>query len=268
MTVKMSNAPVYYALNAAQFVEVPGMATKYAIEFQDYLRLEGYPLFREEKRNELRFQPAAPNQVAMPQIVESAAWFMTSTDRTSGFILTPSALMFHTTSYETREQFIPVLLKALKKLHEIVKLTHVTGLGLRYLNAVLPRKDEELSQYLAPGLAGVTIPDCQLIYNSSESLMTTKVTPLTEHGKLVFRVFRAGGPLGYPGDLNPNELAFQARFVADMPDLHAVIDLDHSAEGVFPLEFDKLDGQLRSLHSGIETTFNSLVSAHAQSVWR
>ncbi|XSG86662.1 MAG: TIGR04255 family protein [Methylohalobius sp. ZOD2] len=138
----MSNAPVYYALVQVKFNPVAAMA-KYVDEIQDHLRREGYTLFEPQQVTHLQFRSApagqAPNE---PQVGHTTSWLITKGDRTAGFILNASSLTFHTTHYETHNEFIPELLLGLKAVHDVVNLEHLDRLGLRYLDAVLPKSGE------------------------------------------------------------------------------------------------------------------------------
>ena len=101
----------------------------------------------------------------------------------AGFILTASSITFHTTHYQTSNEFIPELLRGLKAVHEVVKLDHIGRLGLRYLDAVLPQLGENVDQYLADGLHGVRFGATQR-YALNESVFETEGDPLVSKGTL------------------------------------------------------------------------------------
>ena len=132
----MSNAPVYYALAQAHFNPVAAMS-KYVEQIQDRLRREGYPLFEPQQVTHLIVPGPSQTQQAEPEIRHTLSWLITRSDRTAGFILAPSAITYHTTHYDTREEFIPELLRGLAAVHEAATLDHVSRVGLRYLDAVL-----------------------------------------------------------------------------------------------------------------------------------
>lgn len=262
MSEKLSNAPVYYALAQARFNPVAAMA-KYVDEVQDRLRREGYTLFEARHETLLQISGKAPME---PKVVSSVSWHITKGDLTAGFILNQASITFHTTHYETNEAFIPELLRGLKIVHEIVQLEHLRTLGLRYLNAVLPRSGETIDQYLADGLQGVQFQAKQR-YARFESAYETEVDPLLPKGTLVARVHRIDARLGFPPDLNPYELKVP-EFAANMSGLHALIDMDHFVEGPMSLDFDKIGEQLSNLHATLKHMFKAIVSEHALSaVW-
>jgi uncharacterized protein (TIGR04255 family) len=262
---RMSNAPVYYALAQAQFNPVAAMA-KYVDQIQDRLRREGYPLFETQQVTHLVVPGPGQAQPAEPQIAHMVSWLITKSDRTAGFILAPSAITYHTTHYDTHQEFIPELLRGLAAVHEVASLDHISRLGLRYLNAVLPRVGETVKQYLVGGLHGVEF-NATRRYMMSESVFETVTSPLCPNGTLVSRAHRMTAPLGFPPDMQPNGLVVNPRFALQEPLEHAVIDTDHYVEERMPLDMSRLEDQLLSLHGTIKDVFRAMTTDHASTVW-
>ena len=253
----MSNAPVYYALAQAHFNPVAAMA-KYVDQIQDRPRREGYPLFEPQQFMQLIVPGPVQGQPQEPQIQQAVLWLMTRSDRTAGFILAPSTITYHTTHYQTHKEFIPELLRGLTAVHEAVSLDHVSRLGLRYLDAVLPRTGETTEQYLVGGLHGIDFNAARR-HAMTESVFATDTHPLVPKGTLVVRVYRAVAPLGFPPDM--------LQFEIKEPREHAIIDTDHYVEGRMPVEMDKLNDQLLSLHGTIKSVFGATTTDHARSAW-
>jgi uncharacterized protein (TIGR04255 family) len=261
----MSNAPVYYAFAQARFNPVVAMA-KYVDQIQDRLRREGYPLF--ETRQSMQLVMPKPGQTppSEPQIQQTVSWLMMRSDRSAGFILGTSAIAYHTTHYKTHGEFIQELLRGLAAVHEAVSLDHVSQLGLRYLNAVLPRSGETAEQYLAVGLHGINFNAARQ-YAMTESVFSTDTHPLVPEGTLVVKVYRVFAPLGFPPDMIPAGLVVAPKFEIEEACEHAVIDTDHYAQGRMPMEMDKLNEQLLSLHTTIKSVFHETTTDHARSAW-
>jgi uncharacterized protein (TIGR04255 family) len=261
----MSNAPVYYALAQAHFNPVAAMA-KYVEQIQDRLRREGYPLFEQRQVTHLVVRGLGEAQQAEPEITRTVSWLITRGDRTAGFILAPSAITYHTTHYDTHREFIPELLRGLAVVHEVATLDHVSRLGLRYLDAVLPRAGESVEQYLVGGLHGIEFNATQR-YRLTESVFGTDTGPLVQTGTLVTRVLRTHAPLGFPPDLQPDGLRINPKFEVKKPRPHAVIDTDHFVEGRMPLDMDSLEKQVLSLHATIKAVFEATTTGHARDAW-
>jgi uncharacterized protein (TIGR04255 family) len=261
----MSNAPVYYALAQAHFNPVAAMA-KYVDQIQDRLRREGYPLFEPQQLTQLIVPAPGQGQQVDPEIVHTVSWLITRSDRTAGFILAPSTITYHTTHYETHNEFIPELMRGLTAVHGAVTLDHVSRLGLRYLDAVLPKVDETIEQYLVGGLHGIEF-DAEQHYTLTESVFRTRTQPLITKGTLVSRVHRVNAPLGYPPDIVPRGLLISPRFETPEPRPHAIIDTDHFVEGRMLIGTEKLGEQLLSLHATIKSVFKATTTDHARRVW-
>lgn len=265
MSERMSNAPVYYALAQAQFNPVAAIA-KYVDEVQDLLRLDGYTLFEPQQVAHLQLAASSGQAATEPQVAHTTSWLITKGDRSSGFILNAASITFHTTHYETSSEFIPELLRGLKAVHEVVGLEHVSRLGLRYLDAVLPQPDETIDQYLADGLHGIKFGAPQR-YALNESVFETESTPLLSKGTLIARVHRMNSPLGYPPDLVPSGLMAMPKFEIKETRPHAVIDTDHFVEGRMSLDFEKIGEQLSDLHATTKLVFDAMVTDYARAVW-
>lgn len=265
MSERMSNAPVYYALAQAHFNPVAAMS-RYVDQIQDRLRREGYPLFEPQQVTHLVVPGPGQAQQAEPQITQVHQWLITRSDRTAGFILAPSAITYHTTYYDTHNEFIPELLRGLAAVHEAATLDHVSRLGLRYLDAVLPRAGESVEQYLVSGLHGVEFNATQR-YRLTESVFGTDTGPLVQSGTLVTRVHRMTAPLGFPPDMQPNGLMINPKFEVKEPRAHAVIDTDHFVDGRMPIDMDNLGEQLLSLHATIKSVFGATTTDHARDAW-
>jgi uncharacterized protein (TIGR04255 family) len=262
----MTKSPVYYALAQAQFNPVAAMA-KYVDEIQDILRRDGYTLFEPQEITQLQFVGVAGQASTKPEVIQVNNWLISKSDRTAGFILGPSSLVYHTTNYETRNEFLPNLVQGLQAVHKVVSLEHIARLGLRYLDAIIPQEGEDVSQYLAGGLLGVSFGAKQR-YAMNESVFETETGPIVKLGTLVARVYRATSSLGYPPDLIPQGLQPMPRFQINEEISHAVIDTDHFVEGRMLINIEQIQQQLESLHIAIKKSFEATITPYAQEVWR
>ncbi|GBR18792.1 TIGR04255 family protein [Asaia spathodeae] len=265
MSEIMSNAPVYYAVAQAQFNPVAAMA-KYVEQIQDQLRRAGYSLFEPQQIMHLVVPEQGQGQPQKPEIEQTKAWLMTRSDRTSGFVLTPTGITYHTTHYQTHNEFIPQLLRGLAAVHEAVSLEHISRLGLRYLDAVLPRAGETIDQYLVGGLHGIDF-NAPRQHAISETVFSTESGPLVSEGTLVVKVYQMTGPVGFPPDMLPAGLAMDPRFAVNHVPEHSVIDTDHYVAGQLPVEMGTLNEQLVSLHGAIKSVFSATTTDFARGAW-
>jgi uncharacterized protein (TIGR04255 family) len=231
----------------------------YINEIQDKLRLEGYTLFIPQKITQLRFNTDA-SPLPRADVIELPVWRITRPDRSAGFILGQSFLAFQTTNYQTHKQLFDDFLLGLQIIHSITRLEHLSRLGLRYLNAVLPQKNETVNQYLESGLHGMHLDETPR-YLLIESVFDTN------RGTLVSRVHHRKGPVGYPPDMAPNELLPLPQFAIKGTISHAVIDIDHFTENQIPLNWEQIKRDLTSLHRGITDSFQAIITDHARKRW-
>lgn len=266
MSQRMENAPLYYAVTQAHFNEISAMH-KYVAEVQDQLRLQGYTRFEVELGD-----GGAPvcNGADLPPGSQGGVsrWFFTREDRRAGFVLDPSFLCFQTTDYATRRDFLPPLVQGLEAVHSAAGLAHVARLGMRYLNAVLPKDGEGVEDYLDAGLRGVPALSAEPVANSILQFEARKgPSGLLPQSLLAARVYQAEAPLGYPAGVTDVPLEQPHEGFAGTERRHAVIDLDHYAWGRFALDFGRMEDQLQELHTPIRGALDAVVTDHARKVW-
>jgi uncharacterized protein (TIGR04255 family) len=191
-------------------------------------------------------------------------WSITKSDRTCGFILDQSCLTYHTTHYQTHEQFFTTFLDGLKIIHSIINLEHLSRLGLRYLNAVLPSEDETPNKYLVDGLHGVHL-NLASRYSLNETVFD--ITERLLKSTLVSRIHSKTGLLGYPPDIAFGNLSLMPQFTNNKSTSHAIIDLDHFIERQMPIDFEQTKAELVSLHRYIKQVFDMTTTEHAKKNW-
>lgn len=262
MTSKTKTAPLFYTLVQVRFNPI-GAMENYVNKIQDKLRLEGYTLFEQQKVTQLQLSRVAPGKA---DVVEQPLWLMTKSDKTSGFILDQSHLTFHTTHYQGHDEFFEMFTNGLKLVHSVLKLEHVSRLGLRYLNAVLPKKDKKIQEFLTETVHGINVESSPR-YSLYESVFDTRITDTSLPGILVNRIYCKNEPLGYPPDIATPNLVLNKQFKEISIDKHAVLDIDHFIEMQIPLDFEQLLNQLNCLHLKISEAFRASVTSYALNFW-
>jgi uncharacterized protein (TIGR04255 family) len=251
---KMSLVPVFYALAQVQFNPIAQISV-YVDQLQERLRRSGFPDFRAEKFELTIRRLEESNPDVQPQ--QHTRWSFTNTERTEGYLLLSNALVFHTTAYNTFDDFLKKTLIGMALVHEIVELAYVDRIGLRYLDAVLPVDGNTLSHYLNPSLLGFSASlDGKLGHSFTET-----VTAIAD-GSLVARAVITDGSLALSPDLSPLQLELHPRFMA-VNGRNAMLDTDYSVikRGRFDLE--KIKAQLLASHEIIANAFTVAVTDHA-----
>jgi uncharacterized protein (TIGR04255 family) len=257
--LKMSLAPVFYTLAQVQFNPITQMAD-YVSSLQERLRRSGFPDFRAENQLELtvrRLDESQPD--VQPQ--QHMRWSFTNAQRTEGYLLLSNSLVFHTTEYDTFEDFSKKTISGLKLVHEIVELNYVERIGLRYLDAIAPTGDDTLQQYLNPSLLGLSAT----LEGSLGHSFTETVTNV-EGGTLVTRAVITDGSLSLSPDLFPLQLELQPRFAA-INSRNTVLDTDYFVAKRSSFDLKKIEAQLLAAHDIITNAFKVSITDYARKRW-
>lgn len=263
MGTKMSNAPVYFVVGQVRFNTVLDLGS-YLPAIQGRMRAEHFPDYKEEVRQQitLPFGGGSAEQPAAPSILPQSRYTFSSIDGTSGFILENNALSFQTTAYSTFEAFSQCLLKGLNIIHEALGLDFTERVGLRYLDAVLPKDGvESLSDYLTPEVLGLSHKlKSPLVHSVSETLS------LSPAGQLISRVIIQKGRVGLPPELTGMTPKLHARFTGPEGQ-HAILDNDAFYESREVFDLSELEARLSVLHDEVSKSFKVMVTPHAVKTW-
>ena len=256
---KMTLAPVFYTLAQVQFNPIAQMSD-YAAQLQERLRRIGFPDFRPENQFELTIRRPEELQPDV-QHQQHMRWSFMNTQRTEGYLLLSNALVFHTTTYDTFADFLEKTISGLKLVNEIVELAYVERIGLRYLDAIVPTKNDTLEQYLNPSLLGFS---ANLEGHLNHSF--TETVTVIENGNLVARAVITDGALALSPDLISLQLELQPRF-KDIHSRNAVVDTDYFVVERNNFELEKIENQLVKAHDIITNAFNVSVTDYAREIW-
>ena len=260
MGAKMKNAPVFYTLAQVKFNPIAQMED-YVPHLQEHLRRGGYPDYRKEVVQvglKIRQLDKEEPEVKGQQHIQ---WSFTNAQRNEGYLLSADSLVFHSTVYETFDVFSNRLLERLSLVHEAVELAYIERIGLRYLDAVIPKGDDVIDAYLNPSLLGLSLSiEGELKHSFSETLSQIK------GGMLVARSVITSGGLALPPDLFPLKLEIQPQF-SEIPGPSAVLDTDYFVKKRFDFDLEMVKVQLLSSHDIIDRAFHLSVTDYARHVW-
>jgi len=261
MGQKLSHAPVFYTLAQVVFnpvLQIPDFVPK----IQDRLRRAGFPDYRKEllRQLEVRQGEGEPPQVSTQE--GPTRWNFVNSDRVSGYILQPNSFVYHTTAYETFEVFSKNLIDGLGLVHEEINLAFIERIGIRYLDAVLPKKGETLPQYLKSSVLGLSSGiQGKLLHSFTETATETA------DGRLVSRVLITDGDLALPPDLFPLGLTLGERF-SNIKAHHAILDNDHYSTERFDFSLERVAKKLNASHARIDEAFRATVTEFALAAWK
>lgn len=267
MSAKLKNAPVFFVLGQIQHNPLLSLEG-YVPTIQESMRKQGYPGFQRSARVAFNLNQAMSKGNGAPAEMPTERveiFEFTNLDATSGFVMTANALSFQTTDYHHFEAFWAELSKGLSILSTAVGgLNFVERLGLRYLDAVVPRAEESLADYLVPHLLGLPtcMPEAQFAYSFSESLLVAEGI-----GSVTSRAVIQDAAIGFPPDLQPLSLKLLERFRSIRGE-HAILDTDSSLVDRKPFDIEEIANHMNKLHDLSSGTFKASVVPHAVGVWK
>ncbi|MBZ5686037.1 MAG: TIGR04255 family protein [Acidobacteriia bacterium] len=260
----MKSAPVFFTVAQVRFNPILSLAS-YIPAIQEHFRRNGFPDFKKVVMMTFNLSPLVQeqrNEAQAPAPVPIERYVFSNLDNTMNFILEQSSIAFQATEYQTFEVFGGHLLQGLELLNKTVVLSFIERIGVRYLDAVMPRENETLEQYLIPevmGLHGKLKGQAQ--YSFSE---TQTEGP---DGFVVSRTVIQRGQIGFPPDLiQMMSLKMQQKF-QQFTGAHAIIDTDAFLMGRIAFDLAEAERKLHTLHEKTHESFRETVTEYAISVW-
>jgi uncharacterized protein (TIGR04255 family) len=171
-------------------------------------------------------------------------------------------MALQTTAYDVFEAFSGLFMQGLGVIHDALKLEFSERIGLRYFDAVIPKENESLADYLIPEVTGLSEKlSGQLSHVVSETVTTNLA------GKLVSRVVIRDGHVGLPLGTRALAPKLDSRFT-QTEGRHAILDTDAFREQREPFDLNKLETTMKDLHTEIRKSFDITVTPHALKVWK
>ena len=266
MSTKWNNAPLFYTVAQVKFNPVLSLKT-YIEQIQERLRKHGYPDFRKQPRVRLNLAQVIGKQPAdQPNLMleSTEQYSFDDRERNCGFVLDQSALAFHTTNYDTFEDFSKVMLSGLEIVNDLVRLDYFQRVGIRYLDAVTPRLNESIDQYVVPQVLGIAgrLGNATLRHSFSET-----VIEISPESHVTCRAVIQSSAIQFPPDMQGLELKLPDR-ITKFDGVHALIDTDGSFEGREAFDLYGVKKRLGLLHEEIGRAFKATYTDHAESVWK
>ena len=264
MGKKMSDAPVYFTVAQVQFNPILNIEG-YLTTIQDRMRIASFPDFKRVDLQQLVVpfgaageggQPPAPIFLPQPHCIFG------DTEGTTEFVLQANSLSLQTTAYDTFESFLAIFTKGLNIVHKALKLDFTERVGLRYLDAVLPKEGESLSDYLTVEVRGLFQKlDRELLHSFNETVTANL------NCQLISRVIIQKGHVGLPPEISAMAPRVDSRFT--QPEgLHAIVDTDASVVHREQFNVPSIESKLTTFHDEIIKSFEATVTPHALSVWK
>ena len=262
MGTPLKNPPVYFTLAQVRFNPILKLAD-YLPEIQEGFRHQGYPDFETQHGFAIQLHVQDNNSAAqaLPQHIHQERYLIGNVERTHSFILDRESLTIQSTNYGHFENFSKIFLDGLLIVHKVVELAYTERVGLRFLDRVMPREDETVDQYLADHIQGLKSKlGGKPVYSYAEAM--NEVDDI----KLVSRVAIQHGPLAFPPDIQPGQLAVMKKFLS-YAGPSATLDNDGFIERRESFSERSLSTHLEAIHKVIGDAFKVTVTPYAFTVW-
>jgi uncharacterized protein (TIGR04255 family) len=257
---QLPNAPLIYVLAQIIFTRVPKMTDIWENFHQ--LVFEVYPDAEVERIDQFSIKKEGVE--SSPDI----RWNFLSRDRCKGLILRSDALILHTTSYTTSNDFFRDLQFALANLSEVIPSGIQTKrLGLRYVDMLLPQNNLDVADQLVEKLGMVNLGAIGCSPVRFDHIERYK-TPIG--GELIFRHRQTTGMDVLPSDLFPNKLEPAPLLqIEKQPEWTVgLLDFDHYVMEEIPLESQTIVEKFQGLKKVTSEAFRTVTTPDAMRAWK
>ena len=136
---------------------------------------------------------------------------------------------------------------------------------LDFMDAVCPKPDEKISQYLAPSLLGLLdqLAPRELIHSASETRTQFEKTVLVSRATVLKQ---EGEGAAFPAEFGLVSVRLTEKF-RKVKGLYAIIDTDCWLDDRAKFDVGSLEKRLGSLHDEIRRSFDLMVTPYALRVW-
>ena len=262
---KWKNAPVVYVIVQVRFSPVLSLRT-YIPKIQEYFRRDGFPAFESRFNFQLAFSvpPPEPEPAGDSIPVErTLAYVFSNRDRSQSFMLEQNGLTLQVTDYSDFEWFLNLFLKHQEHVNEVISPDSSERIGLRYIDAVLPKPGSKVKEYLIPAVLGLAEQPVEgtLQHAYSETVLLNRNT------STVSRITVRNGQIAFPPDMNALPVLINSRFT-EFRGSHALVDTDSFQTVHHPMEVQNLRATLQHLHDSVENAFNAVTTDFARADWK
>ncbi|MDR3752648.1 MAG: TIGR04255 family protein [Terracidiphilus sp.] len=263
---KWKNAPVVYVIVQVRYSPVLSLKT-YVPQIQENFRRNGFPAFDSRFNFQLAFSipPPPEPEPAEPAIplARTLSYMFSNRDRSQSFVLEENGLTLHVTDYLDFSWFLDLFLTHLEHIHGVISPDSSERIGLRYIDAVLPKPGSEVKEYLIPAVLGLSEQPVEgsVQHSYSETML------LNGNTSTISRIIARSGKIAFPPDMVGLPVQINSRFT-EYEGTHALVDTDSFQTTRSPMEIQKLRDTLHQLHESVENAFDAVTTDFARADWK
>ena len=189
-------------------------------------------------------------------------WTLVNKQNTAGFILNADSIVFHTTDYQRFADFSDRLRSGLEIVSEILDISLVERIGLRYIDFIEPSGGVPIQNYVHEQLLGFPHQDVGFkeISQKHESRCQTPA------GQMIIKYMQARHESILPPDLLP--LSLNLHKVAPQDLITGILDTDHYWQDGEDFVVPSIMTTLEQLHEHTNEAFRASVTDEAIESWR
>ncbi|MEH1996981.1 TIGR04255 family protein [Nostoc sp.] len=253
--LRLQRSPLVYVL--AQIVISPILSMQdYIPAIQERLRNKGYIKYKNIPTQEIILAPQI-------QITSINRWFFSNKNDEEAVIISPYFIVFETTNYDVFDTFVQSFKEILLIFQEVTNVSLAERIGLRYVDVIRPIEGQTLSDYLQPGLLGISAE--KFGAEKSKSLYRFETNALTSVGQIALRLSQADNGSYLPPDIVLE--AVKSGIKIEQGEIVTVLDVDNFSLQQRDFVADDLIESLWQLHDYSDRAFKSAVTPKALSIW-
>lgn len=149
--IPLPSAPLVNVLCQVKFTEILSIQqASFVAGFQERVRTD-YPFMQQEKMKTISIDENG----ASVEVGDDSVWRFVDATKTSRLSLAPSFVTLETRKYVSRVDFVERLEKTLNALSDTIKPTHVTRIGMRYVDQIDLEKYPDMDKMIRAEMLGV-----------------------------------------------------------------------------------------------------------------
>lgn len=256
--LEFTKSPLIVALAQVRMTPILDMES-YIPKLQDLLRASDYPRLLTRKTKTTR-----QDAMGKMDVVESTDWVFADKAGQFSLIVGERSLAFVTSAYDKFEDFTKRMQACLQLVHDVVTISGVERLGLRYVDLIEPTSEKPLSYFLESCVLGLPLEDLGKRLSSFSQIVIETAT----NRKLVVRTTERPSGLVIPPDLLSLQLKLRKPNVLEQP--FGILDLDHYAEFPATDDYDTVGviESLCELHDVVDQAFRRATTDNAKLDWK
>jgi uncharacterized protein (TIGR04255 family) len=256
-SLEFTKSPLIVALAQVRMTPILSLET-YIPKLQDLLRASDFPRLITRKTKMTRH-----DAMGKVEVVDSTDWVFSDKAGHFSLVVGEQSLSLVTSAYTTYEDFAERMERCLGLVHDVVKISGIERLGLRYVDLIEPSPEKPLSYFLDPCVLGLSLEGLGTrITSFSQTVIET-----SPNRKLALRVTERPGGLVIPPDLLSLQLKLRKPNALNQP--FGILDIDHYAE--YPetddYETSTVIENLCELHDAVDQAFRKATTENAKLDW-